>query len=212
MPPSAWGPTDGIVAAQSYLKSGGEGMAVGWAIILAVGLQRMAELAVARTKCPLGKSAGRLRSGAEALSPPGRGSPALVRRHGRRSRCGSHPAGLVAASGNPFFARPDSPLLVSSLPRALLEHADLGHSRAGAGDAGSLSYSRHPNYLAVIVEILTLPLALGAYWTSAAASLLNWLVLFGVRIPAEERALSTATGYEGKMGEKSRLLPFPKRG
>lgn len=77
---------------------------------------------------------------------------------------------------------------------------------------GPYRYIRHPNYLAVIAEILALPLLLGAFWTAAVASLLNLLVLLGVRIPAEERALAAAMEEDGGAGRKNRFLPFPKRG
>ncbi|HSM93329.1 MAG TPA: isoprenylcysteine carboxylmethyltransferase family protein [Anaeromyxobacteraceae bacterium] len=48
---------------------------------------------------------------------------------------------------------------------------------------------RHPNYLAVAVELAAVPLIAGAVITAVAASLADALLLLGVRIPAEERAL-----------------------
>ena len=50
---------------------------------------------------------------------------------------------------------------------------------------------RHPNYLAVAVEVAALPLAAGAWRTALAFSLANGLLL-AVRIRAEERALQRA--------------------
>jgi methyltransferase len=47
---------------------------------------------------------------------------------------------------------------------------------------------RHPNYLAVIVELLAAPLMFGAWRTAVAISLLD-LVALGIRIHAEEVAL-----------------------
>jgi methyltransferase len=63
---------------------------------------------------------------------------------------------------------------------------------------------RHPNYLAVIVEALAVPLVHGA-WISALSFGLANAVLLAIRIPAEERALgaSWATALEGR----PRLIP-----
>jgi methyltransferase len=47
---------------------------------------------------------------------------------------------------------------------------------------------RHPNYLAVVLELAAGPLLFGAWRTALAASALN-LVALAIRIPAEEKAL-----------------------
>ena len=54
--------------------------------------------------------------------------------------------------------------------------------------SGPYRWLRHPNYLAVVIEVAALPLAVGAVVTAAAASLLN-LALLAVRIRCEEEAL-----------------------
>lgn len=51
---------------------------------------------------------------------------------------------------------------------------------------------RHPNYVAVVVEGLALPLVHSAWVTAAAFTVLNAVLLLGFRIPAEERALEAA--------------------
>jgi methyltransferase len=56
---------------------------------------------------------------------------------------------------------------------------------------GPFAYLNHPNYLAVGLELLSLPLVFDAWITALVASLLNLLLLLLVRIPAEERALQT---------------------
>jgi methyltransferase len=63
---------------------------------------------------------------------------------------------------------------------------------------------RHPNYLAVVVEFLCLPLAYGSWRTAALFSAANGLLL-AVRIRAEERALGDAWGraFRGR----PRLVP-----
>jgi len=53
---------------------------------------------------------------------------------------------------------------------------------------GPYRWLRHPNYLAVAVELAALPLALGAWRTALLASAGN-AILLAIRIPAEERAL-----------------------
>lgn len=71
---------------------------------------------------------------------------------------------------------------------------------------GPYRFIRHPNYLVVIVEILTLPLIGGAVWTALIFSLLNGVVLYR-RIPLEESHLFTVPGYREAMGSKGRLIP-----
>lgn len=50
----------------------------------------------------------------------------------------------------------------------------------------------HPNYVAVVVEGIALPLVGSAWVTALAFTVLNAVLLLGFRIPAEERALSGA--------------------
>jgi methyltransferase len=55
---------------------------------------------------------------------------------------------------------------------------------------GPYRYLRHPNYLAVTVEIICGPLVFGAWMTALAAGLANAWLLLAVRIPAEEEAFA----------------------
>ncbi len=57
--------------------------------------------------------------------------------------------------------------------------------------SGPFRFLRHPNYLAVVVEMLALPLVHTAWLTAIAASAAN-AALLAVRIRAEERALAAA--------------------
>ncbi|MBW4040680.1 MAG: hypothetical protein HIU86_00930 [Acidobacteria bacterium] len=50
----------------------------------------------------------------------------------------------------------------------------------------------HPNYVAVVLEGVALPLVGSAWLTATAFTLLNAVLLLGFRIPAEERALAAA--------------------
>lgn len=61
--------------------------------------------------------------------------------------------------------------------------------------AGPFRWLRHPNYTVVALELAAAPLAVGAWRTALAFSLLNAALLLGVRIPAEETALR---GYARK--------------
>jgi len=54
---------------------------------------------------------------------------------------------------------------------------------------GPFVYLKHPNYLAVFVEVAALPLAVGAWTTAVVCSVLNGVLLLAVRIPCEEAAL-----------------------
>ena len=53
---------------------------------------------------------------------------------------------------------------------------------------GPYRWLRHPNYLAVIVELAAAPMIFGAWRTAIAFSALN-LAALAIRIPAEEQAL-----------------------
>lgn len=68
---------------------------------------------------------------------------------------------------------------------------------------------RHPNYLAVVLEMAAVPLTHGAWLTALVFSALN-AALLAVRIPAEERALGRAytEAFEGRL----RLVPRGPRG
>lgn len=55
---------------------------------------------------------------------------------------------------------------------------------------GPYRHFPHPNYLAVALELLSLPLVFNAWITALVASLLNALLLLFIRIPAEEKALA----------------------
>ncbi|MEO1370205.1 MAG: isoprenylcysteine carboxyl methyltransferase family protein [Acidobacteriota bacterium] len=74
---------------------------------------------------------------------------------------------------------------------------------------GPYRFLRHPNYLAVIVEVAALPLVHGAWLTALVFSALNaWLLT--VRIRVEEKALESASRYDDALGSKPRLIPAAK--
>jgi len=57
---------------------------------------------------------------------------------------------------------------------------------------GPFQYFPHPNYLVVAIEILSLPLLFQLVFTASFFTVLNALVLLGVRIPKERVALRNA--------------------
>ena len=69
---------------------------------------------------------------------------------------------------------------------------------------GPYRFVRHPNYLAVVIEVLAVPLVHGAWLTALSFSLLNALVL-RARIRLEERALGPS--YQAAFACLPRFLP-----
>ena len=65
---------------------------------------------------------------------------------------------------------------------------------------------RHPNYLAVIIEFIALPLVHTAWATAIVFSLLNAFVLRS-RIRTEESALAEHGNYHEVMGRRPRFVP-----
>jgi methyltransferase len=59
---------------------------------------------------------------------------------------------------------------------------------------GPYRWLRHPNYIVVIAEGIALPLVHSNWVTAIAFTVLNAILLFGFRIPVEERALEVALG------------------
>jgi methyltransferase len=60
---------------------------------------------------------------------------------------------------------------------------------AGRVGGGPYRYMPHPNYVAVVVEGVALPLVYSAWITALVFTVANAVLLVGVRIPVEERAL-----------------------
>jgi methyltransferase len=65
---------------------------------------------------------------------------------------------------------------------------------------------RHPNYLAVIIEFVALPMVHTAWLSALVFSILNGLVLRG-RIRTEEAALAEHGDYLSVMGDRPRFVP-----
>lgn len=63
---------------------------------------------------------------------------------------------------------------------------------------GPFRFLRHPNYAVVALEMASAPLAVGAWRTALAFSVLNAALILLVRLPAEEQALRA---YDAGPGE-----------
>lgn len=81
----------------------------------------------------------------------------------------------------------------------------------GVVTAGPYRFVRHPNYVAVFVELLALPLVHGAYLTAAAGALLHLLILRR-RVSLEESVLMADEAYRRAFADKPRFLPFMTAG
>lgn len=71
---------------------------------------------------------------------------------------------------------------------------------------GPYRFLRHPNYLAVAVEMFALPLVHTAWITAVVFSLAN-AVMMRVRIPVEEAALARASKDEAAFADRPSLVP-----
>ncbi|MBM7865262.1 isoprenylcysteine carboxyl methyltransferase family protein [Heliomicrobium gestii] len=69
---------------------------------------------------------------------------------------------------------------------------------------GPYRFLRHPNYLAVVAELLCIPLLFGAWVTAAILSVAN-LYLLSVRIRVEEAALDEAHSSSSTLTRSKRL-------
>ena len=73
-------------------------------------------------------------------------------------------------------------------------------------ETGPYAYIRHPNYLAVILEFLAVPLIAGARFSALVLSAVNAAVLFD-RIRAEERLLESSPAYRRAFRKRPRFIP-----
>ena len=71
---------------------------------------------------------------------------------------------------------------------------------------GPYRLTRHPNYLAVVLEVAALPLIHTAWLTALLASFANALVL-RQRIRTEEAALAAASDYDSHFADRPRFVP-----
>jgi methyltransferase len=93
--------------------------------------------------------------------------------------------------------------------RTLSGHWNVGvmaSAKLGVVTGGPFRWVRHPNYMAVIIEMFSLPLIHTAYLTALWATLANAWVL-SKRLSVEEPALMADPVYRAMMSQKPRFLP-----
>lgn len=76
----------------------------------------------------------------------------------------------------------------------------------GVVSSGPYRWVRHPNYSAVFVELIALPLIHTAWITAIGAAIGNAWVLHS-RLSAEDRMLLSNPAYQATMGGKPRFIP-----
>jgi len=79
-------------------------------------------------------------------------------------------------------------------------------TRHGVVDTGPYRWIRHPNYVAVFVELLALPLVHTA-WITAALGAVAHLFVLRARIRVEDRVLLANPEYAARMRTKPRFFP-----
>lgn len=93
--------------------------------------------------------------------------------------------------------------------RSLGEHWNVrvvDSTELGIVTSGPYRFIRHPNYVAVFLELTLLPLVQGAWLTAALGGAVHLHVLRR-RILLEEAVLLKSPSYRARMGNKPRFLP-----
>ncbi len=93
--------------------------------------------------------------------------------------------------------------------RTLGEHWNvqvMDSTRLGVITSGPFRYVRHPNYAAVFVEMIALPLIHTA-WITAITGAIAHVIVLTLRLSTEERVLLANPDYAAAMGSKPRFLP-----
>src|ERR1700674_3353991 len=93
--------------------------------------------------------------------------------------------------------------------RTLAEHWNvevMASSGVGVVTTGPYRWVRHPNYVAVVIELFSLPMIHTAWITALAGTLAN-LEILRRRLRVEEGVLMADPSYRSAMGEKPRFLP-----
>lgn len=78
----------------------------------------------------------------------------------------------------------------------------------GVVTTGPYRWIRHPNYVAVFVELLSLPLLHSAWLTATVCAAAHLLVL-SRRVQSEEAVLLAEPAYAAAMDDKPRFIPRP---
>ena len=93
--------------------------------------------------------------------------------------------------------------------RTLGEHWNvqvMDSTKLGVITTGPFRYVRHPNYAAVFIEMIALPLIHTA-WITALAGAIAHVGVLALRLSTEERVLFANPDYAAAMSSKPRFLP-----
>jgi methyltransferase len=82
----------------------------------------------------------------------------------------------------------------------------MASSRVGVVTSGPYRWVRHPNYVAVVIELFSLPMIHTAWLTALAGTLAN-LEILRRRLRVEDGVLMADPSYRSAMGGKPRFLP-----
>jgi methyltransferase len=66
---------------------------------------------------------------------------------------------------------------------------------------GPFRWVRHPNYVIVVLELALIPTSLGCWRTAMVVSILNAVLLLKIRLPVEEKAL-TSIRYDSETAKR----------
>jgi len=127
-------------------------------------------------------------------------------------------AGEVVFLNRPFRPALAAPMFVLFLAanvvrwwviRTLGEHWNVqvvDSTKLGFVASGPFRYVRHPNYAAVFVEMIALPLIHTA-WITALAGAFAHIIVLSLRLSVEDPVLLSNPDYAATMGSKPRFLP-----
>lgn len=179
------------------------------ALVVAVALERGAELALSVRNARRAFARG-------GLEVEGRGAYAAM--------VGVHALFLPAAALEAFaLDRPFAPALAAAMAAlVVLSMALRWWAIATLGERwntrvivvpgepavarGPYRFVRHPNYVAVTIEMFAIPLVHSAWLTALVWSAASALLL-ARRIPLEERALERYNDYRARLGDRRRFVP-----
>ena len=165
------------------------------ALVLAVGVERLVELAVSKRHAAWAFSSGGKEFGRNHF-------PAMVMLHTALLVCALAEVWMLERPFLPILGWAALTVVIASQTLRWWCVATLGrqwNTRVIVGPGlplvsrGPYRLLRHPNYLAVVLEGAALPLVHSAWATAAGFTVLN-AVLLARRIQVEERALATVAG------------------
>ena len=183
------------------------------ALLLAVGVMRLAEMSVSRRR----QRALRARGVARVDEPHFR---LMVLLHTGVLVGAGLEAWLTRRPAIPALAAAALVVVLAANALRLWVIATLGphwnvqimdSAPIGVVSTGPFRYVRHPNYVAVFLELAALPLVHSAFVTAALGSALHVWVL-AQRIRHEEAALLAHPAYRAAMADKPRFFPRWGRG